>query len=149
MHICRACCSKKSRLQEMDMREFQFIWTMEYVHRMWARALGLAFFLPAAYFWTRGWFRPAMMKRVVIAGGLIVFQASCCGQFFWPNHSILTQGVSGIRIRIQSKSAPAMPVHAGMLGHCNRSLAQEFHMETDHPWSAAASPMNSWHAAHG
>ncbi len=23
------------------------------------------------------------------------------------------------------------------------------HMETDHPWSAAASPMSSWHAAHG
>ncbi len=26
---------------------------------------------------------------------------------------------------------------------------QRFHMETDHPWSAAASPTSSWHAAHG
>ncbi len=30
----------------------------------------------------------------------------------------------------------------------NETVVRRY-METDHPWSAAASPMSSWHAAHG
>ncbi len=29
------------------------------------------------------------------------------------------------------------------------AAVSHLYMETDYPWSAAASPVNSWHAAHG
>ncbi|VDK63574.1 unnamed protein product [Onchocerca ochengi] len=33
----------KSSNEEMTLAEFKFIWTMEYIHRMWGRALGIIF----------------------------------------------------------------------------------------------------------
>lgn len=33
----------------MNMAEFKFIYYMEYAHRMWGRALGLAFALPGQH----------------------------------------------------------------------------------------------------
>lgn len=47
---------------------------MEYGHRMWGRAIGAAFLIPAVYFWARGKFTPALKKRVVAFGGLILSQ---------------------------------------------------------------------------
>lgn len=59
----------------MTLGEFQFIWTMEYAHRMWGRFLGLAFIIPCAYFWARGRFTPAMKRGMFAAGTLIMGQA--------------------------------------------------------------------------
>ena len=39
----------------MRLDEFKFIYWMEYAHRMWGRALGLVFALPALFFVARGW----------------------------------------------------------------------------------------------
>lgn len=47
---------------------------MEWSHRMWGRATGLAFFLPAAYFWSKGYFNTSMKKRVGVFGLLLGFQ---------------------------------------------------------------------------
>lgn len=55
----------------MTLAEFKFIWHMEYGHRQWGRLIGAAFLLPAAYFWARGRFTPAMKKRVLAFGALI------------------------------------------------------------------------------
>ena len=44
---------------------------MEYIHRTWGRLIGAAFALPAAYFWARGMFSPAMKRRVLAFGVLI------------------------------------------------------------------------------
>lgn len=56
------------------MSEFKFIWAMEYLHRMWGRAIGIVYLLPAAFFWYRGYFNSAMKKRIGFAGALLVFQ---------------------------------------------------------------------------
>lgn len=64
----------KSSNEEMTLGQFKFIWTMEYLHRMWGRGIGLAFLLPCAYFWRRGRFSAAMKKRMVLAGSLILAQ---------------------------------------------------------------------------
>lgn len=50
---------------------------MEYAHRMWGRAVGLAFALPATYFWARGMLVGRGLKiRVAGYAGLILFQVS-------------------------------------------------------------------------
>ncbi|VDN06143.1 unnamed protein product [Thelazia callipaeda] len=64
----------KSSNEEMTLVDFKFIWAMEYIHRMWGRALGVIFLLPCAYFWSKGHFAAAMKKRMFIAGTLVCLQ---------------------------------------------------------------------------
>lgn len=58
----------------MTVSEFKFIFFMEYAHRMWGRCIGAAFALPAAFFWSRGYFNRNMKSRVLIFGTLIGMQ---------------------------------------------------------------------------
>ena len=58
----------------MTLEQFKWIWWMEYGHRMWGRAIGAAFLIPAAVFWARGWFKPGMKKRIFAFGTLIALQ---------------------------------------------------------------------------
>lgn len=64
----------KSSNEEMTLSDFKFIWTMEYLHRMWGRGIGLAFLIPCAYFWYRGRFNRQMKIRMGLAGLLICAQ---------------------------------------------------------------------------
>ncbi|KAM4703473.1 heme A synthase COX15 isoform 2-T2 [Rhinophrynus dorsalis] len=59
---------------KMTLTEFKFIWFMEYSHRMWGRAVGLAYILPAIYFWRKGWFNRGMKGRVLGLCGFVFFQ---------------------------------------------------------------------------
>ncbi|KAM8924180.1 heme A synthase COX15 [Pelodytes ibericus] len=59
---------------DMTLNEFKFIWFMEYSHRMWGRAVGLAYILPAIYFWRKGWFNRGMKGRVLALCGFVCFQ---------------------------------------------------------------------------
>lgn len=59
---------------DMTLSEFKFIWYMEYSHRMWGRAVGLAYILPAVYFWRKGWFNRGMKGRVLGLCGFVCFQ---------------------------------------------------------------------------
>ncbi|MEE6486306.1 hypothetical protein FKM82_014571 [Ascaphus truei] len=59
---------------DMTLNEFKFIWFMEYSHRMWGRAVGLAYILPAIYFWRKGWFSRGMKGRVLGLCGFVCFQ---------------------------------------------------------------------------
>ncbi|XP_073408897.1 heme A synthase COX15 [Dendrobates tinctorius] len=58
----------------MTLNEFKFIWYMEYSHRMWGRAVGLAYILPAIYFWRKGWFTRGMKRTVLGLCGFVCFQ---------------------------------------------------------------------------
>lgn len=58
----------------MTLQEFKFIFYMEYGHRMWGRAIGAFYALPAAYFWSKGYFLKPMKIRVVAFGALIGIQ---------------------------------------------------------------------------
>ncbi|RZC37712.1 cytochrome c oxidase assembly protein COX15 -like [Asbolus verrucosus] len=64
----------KIKNKEMTMSEFKWIWYMEFGHRMWGRALGAVFLIPAAYFWARRRFSAPMKKRVLAFGTLIAAQ---------------------------------------------------------------------------
>lgn len=59
---------------DMTLTEFKFIFYMEWGHRMWGRLVGLAYILPAAYFWRRGYFSRSMKTRVLGLCGFVVFQ---------------------------------------------------------------------------
>lgn len=53
--------------------EFQQIFWLEYLHRLWGRLIGVAFALPLAWFWLRGQLTPQLKPRLVallILGGL-------------------------------------------------------------------------------
>lgn len=64
----------KIRNSEISMQDFKWIWYMEYIHRTFGRLIGASFFIPAAYFAYRGYFKGRV--RHVIAGlsGLLLFQ---------------------------------------------------------------------------
>lgn len=64
----------KVKNRDMSLSEFKSIWYMEYMHRMWGRTIGAVYYLPAAAFWTLGYFTPVMKKKVVLLGGLLAFQ---------------------------------------------------------------------------
>jgi len=60
--------------REMTLNQFKFIFYMEWSHRMWGRATGLVFFIPAAYFLSKGYFNSAMKKRMGVFSVLLGFQ---------------------------------------------------------------------------
>lgn len=60
--------------QDITLTQFKWIWYMEYAHRMWGRMVGVVFYLPAAYFWYKGWFNRGMKIRVGVFGALIMCQ---------------------------------------------------------------------------
>ncbi|KAH8272832.1 hypothetical protein KR018_002001 [Drosophila ironensis] len=64
----------KLKNANMTVEEFKFIFMMEYIHRMWGRAIGGFFLLPAAYFWKKGYFCAKTKKTVLLLGTLIGLQ---------------------------------------------------------------------------
>ena len=60
--------------QGISLTEFKWIWYMEYAHRMWGRLVGAVFYLPAAYFWYKGYFNKGLKIRVGVFGALIMCQ---------------------------------------------------------------------------
>ena len=54
---------------DMTMQEFRFIFFWEYLHRLLARAIGVVFLIPLAYFLVRGWLnRPLFLRSLVLFG---------------------------------------------------------------------------------
>ncbi|SPP73184.1 cytochrome c oxidase assembly protein COX15 homolog [Drosophila guanche] len=64
----------KLKNANMTVEEFKFIYLMEYIHRMWGRAIGGFFLVPAAYFWKKGYFCAKTKKSVLLLGTLIGLQ---------------------------------------------------------------------------
>ncbi|XP_065917887.1 heme A synthase COX15-like [Dysidea avara] len=60
--------------KEMTLDQYRTIYYMEYLHRMWGRAIGLVFAIPATYFFMRGSLSRPLKIRTLIYGGLIGFQ---------------------------------------------------------------------------
>jgi heme a synthase len=58
----------------MTLEEFKSIYWMEWIHRVWGRAIGLTFVLPAIYFVARRQVSRPMALRVFGIAGLIGFQ---------------------------------------------------------------------------
>ncbi|PNF31568.1 Cytochrome c oxidase assembly protein COX15-like protein [Cryptotermes secundus] len=60
--------------KNITLEQFKWIWWMEYGHRMWGRAIGAVFIIPATVFWACGWLKPGMKKRIIAFGTLIALQ---------------------------------------------------------------------------
>uniref|UniRef100_A0A060SZ01 ARAD1C04840p n=1 Tax=Blastobotrys adeninivorans TaxID=409370 RepID=A0A060SZ01_BLAAD len=58
----------------MTLEEFKFIYFMEWAHRLWGRAIGLTFVVPAAYFVLKRRVSAHTAKRLLLISGLIGFQ---------------------------------------------------------------------------
>ncbi|XP_038214183.1 cytochrome c oxidase assembly protein COX15 homolog [Zerene cesonia] len=61
----------KYKNMNITLSEFKWIWWMEFAHRSWGRAIGAAMFLPAAFFWARGYLDKAMKIRVAAYCALV------------------------------------------------------------------------------
>jgi cytochrome c oxidase assembly protein subunit 15 len=58
---------------DFDLSDFKFIFFWEWFHRLWARLIGVVFFIPFVIFLVQKRFRPAMVKPMIILfllGGL-------------------------------------------------------------------------------
>lgn len=64
----------KVRNKDMTLEQFKSIYWMEYIHRMWGRTVGAAFYIPAAAFWARGYFNRGMKKQIIYLGTLLAAQ---------------------------------------------------------------------------
>ncbi|CAG5054631.1 unnamed protein product [Parnassius apollo] len=64
----------KYKNQHITLSEFKWIWWMEFAHRTWGRAIGAAVFLPAAFFWARGYLDRGMKIRVAAYCALVAAQ---------------------------------------------------------------------------
>lgn len=60
--------------REMTLADFKFIFYMEFGHRLWGRATGMVFLLPATFFLYKGWITKAMKPRLALYTALIGFQ---------------------------------------------------------------------------
>jgi heme a synthase len=58
----------------MTLEEFKSIYWMEWIHRIWGRAIGIGFLIPAIYFTARRRMTARMTATVWGIGGLIGFQ---------------------------------------------------------------------------
>lgn len=54
----------------MTLGEFKFIYWMEWAHRMWGRALGFVFLVPAAFFVARGQVTAPLGRRLALLGAM-------------------------------------------------------------------------------
>ncbi|MEO7177007.1 MAG: COX15/CtaA family protein [Saprospiraceae bacterium] len=63
----------------MTLGEFQFIYFWEYLHRLWARSMGIIFLVPFILFSSKGWINRQLRKRL----GLVVLFAALAATLGW------------------------------------------------------------------
>ena len=63
----------------MDMDDFKFIYFWEFVHRQWARIMGLIFLFPFLYFMLKKWIDRPLLKKL----SLVILLAVLAASFGW------------------------------------------------------------------
>lgn len=63
----------------MSLSDFKFIYFWEYLHRLWARMMGLVFLFPFLFFLWKGWLDKRIIRRLII----LVFLAALVGLLGW------------------------------------------------------------------
>ncbi|KAG7299231.1 hypothetical protein JYU34_017788 [Plutella xylostella] len=116
----------KYKNQSITLSEFKWIWWMEFAHRSWGRAIGAAVFLPAAFFWARGFLDKAMKIRVAAYCALV----GCQGLMGWymvkSGLEDRFQGPSDVprvsQYRLAAHLSLAFILYTGLLGGALRIL---------------------------
>ena len=115
----------------MTLAEFRFIYLWEYVHRLFARLIGLVFLIPFLYFLSRGYLnRPLRLRALALFGlsfvglGVSMFPYVVPGAVtIWeaaaPDSSLLFMlvGASVLIPIILAYTAYAYWVFRGKVGH--------------------------------
>ena len=65
--------------QGMSISQFKFIFFWEYIHRLWARSMGVIFLIPFLYFLFRGSLNKNLLRRL----GVVVILAALAAIFGW------------------------------------------------------------------
>ncbi len=63
----------------MSLRDFKFIYFWEYLHRLWARLMGIIFIVPFIIFLRKKWIDPVLIRMLLI----VVLLAGLVGVFGW------------------------------------------------------------------
>ncbi len=63
----------------MDLNSFKFIYYWEYLHRLWARLMGVVFLVPFLYFIKNKWIESRAVRRLLV----VVLLAAIVGLFGW------------------------------------------------------------------
>jgi cytochrome c oxidase assembly protein subunit 15 len=58
---------------------FKFIYFWEWIHRFWARIMGLVFLIPLIFFLVKKWIKPPLLKRL----GVVFLLAGLAASFGW------------------------------------------------------------------
>ncbi|KAL0830876.1 hypothetical protein ABMA28_002980 [Loxostege sticticalis] len=116
----------KYKNQNITLSEFKWIWWMEYAHRTWGRAIGACVFLPAAFFWARGYLDKAMKIRVGAYCALVAAQGLMGWYMVKSGLEDRFQGPSDVprvsQYRLASHLSLAFILYAGLLGGALRVL---------------------------
>ena len=59
--------------RDMDLEGFKSIFWLEYIHRIWGRAIGVIFFLPFLFFLWKGWIDKSLVPKlgiIFVLGGM-------------------------------------------------------------------------------
>lgn len=91
----------------MTLGEFQFIFFWEYVHRLAARLIGIAFLVPFVFFWARGYLNPPLRRRLLLLFGLGALQGFM-GWFMVASGLVDVPRVSHYRLAIHLSLALAI-----------------------------------------
>lgn len=65
--------------QGMSLGQFKMIYFWEYMHRLWARSMGLVFLFPFLFFWYNGWLNKSLKMDLFI----VFLLAGLVGLFGW------------------------------------------------------------------
>lgn len=79
LQLYRATPQYQKINEGMSMGEFKFIYFWEYIHRLWARLMGLVFAIPLAFFWAKGMVDKPLLKRL----GVVFLLAGLVASFGW------------------------------------------------------------------
>ena len=65
--------------RDMSLSDFKFIYFWEYLHRLWARGMGIVFLIPFIYFLSKGW----LDRRITVRLFIVALLAGLVGLFGW------------------------------------------------------------------
>lgn len=116
----------KYKNQHITLSEFKWIWWMEFAHRSWGRCIGAAVFLPAAFFWMKGYLDKGMKVRVGVYCALVAAQGLMGWYMVRSGLEDRFQGPSDVprvsQYRLAAHLGLAFILYAGLLGGALRVL---------------------------
>ncbi|CAK1555063.1 unnamed protein product [Leptosia nina] len=116
----------KYKNMHITLSEFKWIWWMEFAHRTWGRAIGAAVFLPATFFWLRGYLDKSMKVRVATYCILVGAQGLMGWYMVKSGLEDRFQGPSDVprvsQYRLASHLGLAFILYTGLLGGALRVL---------------------------